>query len=498
MKKSSLLKLISLIFVCAMVIGAVAVTAFAAEQTETVEICKKNIEFGDKLRLQFALKAPENVDVSAVCNGEDVEIEYVENIELDGVEYRVYQTVEGWSAQNINTTVTVTATAGGEKDVLTYSVLMYLYERLNLDNLDPVKEADRIAMYEDLLSYAKSCDKVINSPANGRTPNELDKYRYVCVEGATLDGYNTWGMFKEGETPFANVEHTLEVGEGDDVAWYYSVDGGEAVKATLDEIKALTVDGEITVTAQLACKHPGAATVTATTEGSVKTYVYSCQECGEVVDTRKVEIGTEGINYYAAPSTNFHHNFKGTSSWGTTGNVQYDNENGVTYTRVPLATWGEFEVLNGTEEAILNTPSQTLYGSGKYIVMKVRVGSGVISSLNFAAVDGKGTVQTLNSNLYNSNGRTVWVDGEWAVYVIDMSAFFVQNAYNINNTEETKALFAFQDRGNSGAEAYVDFAYLAVCDSWAEIDAVVTDEQVIVTNWRDNNVEKTNLADYNY
>ena len=253
MKKFSLLKLISLIFVCAMVIGAVAVTAFAAEQTETVEISKKNIEFGDKLRLQFALKAPEDVDVSAVCNGEDVEIEYVENIELDGVEYRVYKTVEGWSAQNINAVVTVTAKAGESVDVMSYSVLAYIYERLHLDDPATVTDVQRNA-YEALLAYAKAADALINTQ-DGRTPNDLDSYHYVSVEGATLDGYNTWGMFKEGETPFANVEHTLVLEEGQDVEWSYSVNGENKGKVSLDTIKALKVEGDVVVTAAPTCKH---------------------------------------------------------------------------------------------------------------------------------------------------------------------------------------------------------------------------------------------------
>ena len=248
MKKSNLLKLISLISVCAVLMGAVAIAAFATTEQETVDICKKNIVFGEKIQLMFAVKAPEDVVVTAVCGDQTVGIEYVENQIIEGEEYRVYRTTAGWAAQNINAVVTVTATAGEQTDVLSYSVLMYLYERLNLDNLDPVEDADRIAMYEALLAYAKAADQVINSQ-DGRTPNDLDSYRYVSVVNGTVDGYNEWGMFKAGEKPFANIAHSLDLAEGESVEWAYSVDGENRGKISLAALKELAVEGTVTVTA---------------------------------------------------------------------------------------------------------------------------------------------------------------------------------------------------------------------------------------------------------
>lgn len=275
MKKSNLLKLISMILICVMLMGAIAVTAFATTEQEsvssgenttlpdanednvvsdeeTVEICKKNIIFGEKIQLMFAVKAPENVTVTAVCGEQEIGIEYLGNQTIEGVEYRVYQTTEGWAAQNINAVVTVTATAGEQTDVLSYSVLMYLYERLNLDDLDPVVDADRIAMYEALLAYAKAADKVVNNE-NGRTPNDLDSYHYVAVVNGTLDGYNEWGMFKEGDTPFANVTHTLS--QNKTIEWTYSVNGVDFGLIELEELKALAVEGTVIVTAAEAADH---------------------------------------------------------------------------------------------------------------------------------------------------------------------------------------------------------------------------------------------------
>ena len=70
MKKFTWLKLISVIFVCAMIIGAAALAVVAAEEQETVEIFRKNIIFDDKIKLVFAIKGPDDAVVEATCNGE--------------------------------------------------------------------------------------------------------------------------------------------------------------------------------------------------------------------------------------------------------------------------------------------------------------------------------------------------------------------------------------------------------------------------------------------
>ena len=155
MKKVNLIKIIALISMCALLIGAAVIAASATTEQPTLEISKKNIVFGEKIQLMFALKASENVQVTATCGDSDVEIEPVRIETIDGEEYRVYQTVSGWAAQNINAVVTVTAVDGDQTAKLSYSVLMYLYERLNLDDPKSVSE-DQREMYEALLAYAKA------------------------------------------------------------------------------------------------------------------------------------------------------------------------------------------------------------------------------------------------------------------------------------------------------------------------------------------------------
>ncbi len=253
MKSKKFLKIISLLVICVVFVSALMISSLAATSQNNVEIYKKNIIFGEKLQLMFAIDAPDYVDVTAVCGDDRVDIEYIGNETIDGKDCLIYRTVDGWAPQNINATVTVTATANGQTDVLTYSVLMYLYERLNLDNLDAVQEADRIAMYEALLAYAKATDKVINSE-NGKTPHDFDSYHYVSVVNGTLDGYNDWGMYKEGETPLANVEHIFDLADNEIVEWTYTLNGEDMGWIDYEDLKALTVEGAVVVTSTRAIK----------------------------------------------------------------------------------------------------------------------------------------------------------------------------------------------------------------------------------------------------
>ena len=257
MKKLNWLKLISMICVCAMLISSVATIALAADKQETpVEIAYKNIYFGDLIKLQFAVTPGANVVATTGEAKDAVALKHVGTYNFDengkqvqegGTPYDIYETVSGWAAQNINAVVTVTATIGEKTDVLDYSVLMYLYERLHFDDPASVSET-QAKTYQALLNYAIAADELINNQ-QGRTPNEIDKYVSVSVENGTLDGHNTWGMFKEGATPFANIEATVVAGEGEKVQWTYVQNGVPVVTDDINEIKTLVISGDITVSA---------------------------------------------------------------------------------------------------------------------------------------------------------------------------------------------------------------------------------------------------------
>ena len=278
MKKLSVLKLISLIFVCVMLIGAVAVTALATEGENTVEL-KKNIILGDKIQLMFAVPTtvPEDAEIS-VTWGEDNDLTYTRDTAKDFTGYRAYVINEGWAAQNINAMVTITVTDGEDVYKLDYSILMYVYEVINLDNRDETNDTYRLC--KALLEYAKVADEVINK----KNANNFDSYYCVTVVNGTLDGYNTWGMFKADAAPFANIEHALDLGTNEVVKWTYSVNGEDMGEIEYDELKTLTVEGDIVVTATAVegeCQHETVNTVkvvapTCTEKGYT---VYECTSC---------------------------------------------------------------------------------------------------------------------------------------------------------------------------------------------------------------------------
>jgi hypothetical protein len=204
MKKFSVLKIISLIFVCALLMGAIAITAFADTQEPDVKIAGKNIYFSDVVQLEFAVTS--GATVKAVCGEADVEIEKVGTVKLNeegkfdenGTAYDHYRTVSGWAPQNIDAIVTVTATLGEKTTSMNYSVLMYLHERLHLDAPETVSDKQR-AVYNALMAYAEATDALLNE-----TPKNFGDFVYVEVVNGTLDGFNTWGMFKAGDKPFAD------------------------------------------------------------------------------------------------------------------------------------------------------------------------------------------------------------------------------------------------------------------------------------------------------
>ena len=82
MKKFNFVKIISLVFVCALVLGAFAFTTFATEEAtdSNVAIVSKNVFYGEKYQLMFAVNAPAGATASATVNGEAVDVElYIEN-----------------------------------------------------------------------------------------------------------------------------------------------------------------------------------------------------------------------------------------------------------------------------------------------------------------------------------------------------------------------------------------------------------------------------------
>ncbi len=277
MKKFNFAKIVSLVFVCAMLLCALAVTALAQDET-TVEIVSNNVYFGEKYQLMYAVNAPAGAKVSATVNGEAVDVVLFKTNPTDEqnnvVADYAYILAEGVAAQAIDTVVTFTVEADGKTATSNYSVLQYVYERMYVKNIAEGKE---LAMFEAFLAFADAANANFTE---GETVSFND-YKYVTVVNGTLDGNNTAGMFLPGATPFENIEATLDYDNTVyNVEWNVSVDGAEAVRYNSEAIKTVTVDGNMTVTRVLV----ESAHTHTWDEGVVETPA-TCTETGVLVKT---------------------------------------------------------------------------------------------------------------------------------------------------------------------------------------------------------------------
>lgn len=235
-------RLISMILTCVMLVAAfTGITVFAAEETDapSVEIVSKNIYFGETINLMYAVKA-ENADgcelelTVLAPDGKTYGVEKMEQvIERDGVECPTFKAKKGEAAQNINKvyTATATLTKDGEvvaKDVVTYSVLEYIFERKPMTT-DP----NEIAMLDALKAYAVAADKVINKDA----PNNIADFVYVTVAGATEA---LTGIYKAGDK--LSLVPDVEITE--DMTAYWIVNGEQK---SLEEMADYTIAGDTTI-----------------------------------------------------------------------------------------------------------------------------------------------------------------------------------------------------------------------------------------------------------
>ena len=276
MKKISLAKVLSLVFVCVMLLGALTISVFAAED-KNVEIVAADLYHGGTYQFMFAVNAPDGVEVSAVdSKGNSIEVAYVGAETVFEKNCKIYVLAQGVAAQAIDEVITFTAEYNGEKAVLNYSVLQYIYERTNQIKNNPNatdEQLAQVAMYEAFVDYAVLADKVFN----GVTENSFDKYQYVVASGVAVNGVNVKGMYAPGSTPFANIDAIEYDAEKYELA--VTVNGAAS---TLDALKALVVaDEKIEVVVEIvekAHEHDYDENVTAptcTAEGYT-TYTCSC------------------------------------------------------------------------------------------------------------------------------------------------------------------------------------------------------------------------------
>lgn len=246
MKKFNFAKIVSLVFVCAMLLCALAVTALAQDET-TVEIVSNNVFFGEKYQLMFAVNAPVGADVTATVNGKEVDVGLFEEKPKDNdgnvVADYSYIIAEGVAAQAIDTVVTLTVEYEGEKTSSSYSVLQYVYERMYVKNIAEGKE---LAMLEAFLAFADAANANF---AEGETVSFND-YKYVTVVNGTIDGTVSAGIYLNGTKPFANITTSVVAGENQNIQWAVTDEKGTLLGNYDEEsIKDVAVNSHMILTA---------------------------------------------------------------------------------------------------------------------------------------------------------------------------------------------------------------------------------------------------------
>ena len=256
MKKISFTKILTVVLVCAALIGAVVGINASAADEKSVEIVSNNVWYGDTLRLAYAVKSDADVEVTVyldeACTDEWCKATEAEDtVTINGVECKKFYSNKGVPVQNMNTYLYAKAVnlENGDEDVQRYSVLEYLYERLNVS--ENVSES-QVKLYNAQLAYAKAAEKVLYEDSDEverpSYTNPVEGYNYVRVTNGTIDGVYSAGVYANDSTPFEGGEMTYyidgEQPENTELKW---VIGGSSL--TSDELKAVVADRAIIVEA---------------------------------------------------------------------------------------------------------------------------------------------------------------------------------------------------------------------------------------------------------
>ena len=274
MKKFSTAKILSLVFVCVMLLGALALTAFATEG-ETVQFVSANVYYGDTYQIMVAVDAPEGAIVKATdSKGNEIE---VAPIDAEGTPYQAYILTKGVAAQAIDEVITFSVEYNGKKQSINYSILQYVYTHTaklmgEEQTADVVAEID---MLNAFLAYAVKADAFLN----GASEYTFDAYKYVKATGVTVNGVIPSGMYAPGSTPFANID-AIEY-DADKYELACTING---VSATIDEVKAIVVgENDVLVTVEVvekAHQHSYTSNVTNPTCTADGYTTFTC-ECGD-------------------------------------------------------------------------------------------------------------------------------------------------------------------------------------------------------------------------
>ncbi len=249
MKNNKLAKMSLLVLSLVLVIGTLFVMSAGAEETTTAktpEIISQNIKYKDKFCLMYAVDASgitgpvtlylydtEPTDDTSPIRTYTVDAATpaAQNGNLDKDAY-IFVT-EGVSYTAMDKNFYVVAEASGVKSApKRYSVAEYFYQRL----ADKSASASQKKFYQDTIEFGAGVQTHINNVTN---ENELvTALRYVVVEGGTLDGKYTAGLY-----PTGTVVAPAALGVSSWNVAVYDAEGNATVTNDVSSFKIPTTEG---------------------------------------------------------------------------------------------------------------------------------------------------------------------------------------------------------------------------------------------------------------
>lgn len=224
---------------------------------------------------------------------------------------------------------------------------------------------------------------------------------------------------------------------------------------------------------------------------SIKEFTYSeyrayrCTMCGEEISRKTISSDIEFLSpvYLSTQKISsgiINQGFKVDDDG--TGYIRIKNEGTVDATNFPNGTWTELYPIGQ------NTGKVFIPNDSKYLVVKVRL-NGDYS--NHATHNGSNRIWVKighNNGGDESNpvvvkpktfnfGTDKMVNGKWTVFVIDMTSLETLD-YKLNSSGTYPVLTEMHLHSSLAVGETIDWAYVAACKDWAEIDELVDENTV--------------------
>ncbi|MBR3805709.1 MAG: hypothetical protein IKJ13_02575 [Clostridia bacterium] len=202
-------KVLSLVLTLALlIIGAVAVTA-SAEEAPTLKIASKNLSYDSNISIMFAVETANTTEAPKlnVYTMENDTLTFKETVSATYTPENSYEKVgyadayifftPGVVAKALDTEIYVQAVIGETKSAMErYSVVEYCHE------MNAKKET---TLYTNIITYGATVQQMLKE--DGKFDGALaTEYKYVTIDGGTLDGTYDSGIYLKGESVYPQAD----------------------------------------------------------------------------------------------------------------------------------------------------------------------------------------------------------------------------------------------------------------------------------------------------